>query len=111
MKTLTLFFWFLMNSSMYGENLIPPSRYDHAYDGEVIVSQISTEPRLREICQHFGVPLRSTSVVLACAFVHRDRCYIFSVPEKDLETWGASVKMVLKHERAHCNGWPANHPR
>ena len=72
--------------------------------------QMSTQQRLQNFCEDMGAKANGSNI-LACSFIRRGRCYIFSVPEKDIEAWGYSLNTVMRHERAHCNGWPPDHPR
>ena len=37
-------------------------------------------------------------------------CWIIHAPEKDIIEAGYTVKIVIRHERGHCNNWPSNHP-
>ena len=101
----------LLSSAAYAADPgMPPQRFDHPYDGEVIPMQMSTQQRLQNFCEDMGAKANGSNI-LACSFIRRGRCYIFSVPEKDIEAWGYSLNTVMRHERAHCNGWPPDHPR
>ena len=39
------------------------------------------------------------------------RCYIYIAPSSYLQRNRVSAEAVRRHEIAHCNGWPAGHPR
>ena len=69
--------------------MVLPARYDHAFKGKVIIHEM-------DACK-------------GCSgFTHGARngvCEIYVVRSGN---WIESV--VIRHELAHCNGWPANHP-
>jgi len=111
MKYLIAALWFLFSGvGAYPSEILPPARYDHPYNGEVIATEISNEPRLRKICEGFG-SIFTQPVAIACAFTLCGKCFIFSIPDADIKAWGHTLETVLRHERAHCNGWPPDHPR
>jgi hypothetical protein len=78
--------------------LEPPVRYNHPYSGPVIERVL---------------PLRAARWARAAKGVHADACSWLSGrtcylviprgrPVKDLRAY-------IRHERAHCNGWPEDH--
>jgi hypothetical protein len=72
----------------------PPARYDKpAFNVSV---QYASKSQIKRYC---GNPF-----ALGCAYAHSKGCTII-VP---LDTGTGS--MLYRHERAHCNGWPKNHP-
>lgn len=86
----------------------PPARYNHTFQGKLQVMEV-TRPWLVYYCG---------AMAQACAPVGGERkglCTVtlpkigtrFIEGKVDLEGW----KALYRHERAHCNGWPANHPR
>jgi hypothetical protein len=80
----------------------PPSRYDHQYRGQLIVVQQS----LTNIRRSCGDPY-------CWAWTYGDmggRCTIY-LPKVGGSISRAFFNQLYRHERAHCNGWPANHPR
>jgi hypothetical protein len=82
----------------YLHELEPPDKYNHSYDGPVIES-VKSLAEVHEICGYDGV---------ACSWHFAGTCYLV------LPSGGpglASVSVYRRHETAHCNGWPANHPR
>jgi hypothetical protein len=79
--------------------LEPPVRYSHAYGGPVI-ERVLPLREARQACAHKGVSAD------ACSWVAQHACYLViprGGPVKDLNAY-------RRHERAHCNGWPENHP-
>jgi len=109
MKYLIAWLW-LFTWPAYAIQVEPPAYYDHEFAGEVIVTEISMEQRLRKICEGFGANFQGQAG-MACAFTLRGKCFIFTLSDRELELWNYDAKTVLRHERAHCNGWPNDHPR
>jgi hypothetical protein len=86
----------LASPALAGE-MPPPAEYDRPYQGQLLITQVVTVAELTAFCR--GV---STS---ACARVGVDFCHILMLQDEP-----ASAE-VLRHELAHCNGWPKDHPR
>ena len=80
--------------------LEPPAQYNHAYNGQV-VERVVPEAEVRSVCMSMGLDL----LTVACSWQSNGTCYI--VLPNDGQ---ASVSTYRRHEIAHCNGWPANHP-
>lgn len=79
--------------------LEPPARFNHAYSGPVI-ERVLPLKQAREACAQKGVSAD------ACSWEIGHRCFMViprGGPVKDL-------KAYVRHERAHCNGWPEDHP-
>ena len=103
--------FFAMPPSMY-----PPARFDHPFKGQVVTHWLSDADT--RIC-------RSGT---ACTFPQlgkcgtlnagKFRCVIGGPGSGGTRTiWinekvrGSNIEdLVIRHETAHCNGWPANHP-
>jgi hypothetical protein len=86
----------------YAARLEPPARYDHPYNGHVVerVVPAAEVPSLcmKMVADPFGA---------ACSLLEGNgTCYIV-LPSDGR----APVSTFRRHEIAHCNGWPANHPR
>jgi hypothetical protein len=79
--------------------LEPPARYNHPYDGPV-VERVLPVNEVREICSDPSSP------GLACSWVKDGTCY--QILPSDGQ---APLAVYRRHETAHCNGWPANHPQ
>jgi hypothetical protein len=87
------------------ELVLPPKEFDHKYDGKLTVEYYSPEDiylRCRNaIRQRPGRPL-------ACTYRNHagpDTCLILMVTRDDLEKYGWSYDIVLRHELGHCQGW------
>jgi len=109
MKTIMLFplIMITLMTSAHSETDpdLPPAAYDHAFPGEIVLTELSTEPRVRKICQAFGADILPGGTVLACGFAIRGKCFIFTLSDADLKAYGHEPRNVMRHERAHCNGW------
>jgi hypothetical protein len=84
----------------------PPAEYDHPYDGELELRRMSP----KEI--GISCPAAAHSKIgaaLACAFVFTGSCSIYMAPDADIRKFGLTPEIVLRHELAHCNGWPGDH--
>jgi hypothetical protein len=61
---------------------------------------------VRDICPNVHFDL---GVALACALVEPDRCRVILAPEADVKAFGLPIDLIMRHEIAHCNGWPGDH--
>jgi len=72
----------------------PPTRYNHSFAGKVTVYA-------------YAAPLTwwtCGGLVYGCAFLTSPTNCVIHV-------WRPKYNLSLyQHERAHCNGWPYNHP-
>lgn len=81
--------------------LIPPPKYDYEPTVPYIVIYKETNDAMTKACKE---PLLD-----ACAFTDlgiRHSCIIYA---RHAYADGADPVHVLRHEKAHCNGWPADH--
>src|SRR5215468_4592217 len=82
----------------------PPEQYDHPYTtGRLFVALFDLKT-VRSIC-----PKRNY-VATGCGWVWQGLCVIVAASAKDQEAQHQRLDLVLEHELAHCNGWPADHP-
>ena len=93
----------------YLAELEPPSEYNHSYDGPV-EQRVLPVAEVRVVCDSLGASHSSADAsapggTAACAWVNDDTCFII-LPDDEL----APVDTYRRHEIAHCNGWPADHP-
>jgi hypothetical protein len=93
----------------YVAELEPPSQYNHSYDG-LVEERVLPVAEVRVVCDSLGASHSSADAsapggTAACAWVNDDTCFII-LPDDEL----ASVDTYRRHETAHCNGWPADHP-
>ena len=87
--------------------LAPPAEYDRPFRGDLIVIRISMQ-HIKEMCPPFqpGVP------PVACATHDNPAtwCRVVLAHDDEFQAVGWRSDPILRHEIAHCNGWPADHP-
>ena len=95
--------WFLISQSKvrYLNELEPPAQYNRPYNGQV-VERIMPVAEVHALCKSKGASARG----VACSWLSSGTCYIVLPNDEQ-----APVSTYRRHEIAHCNGWPANHPR
>jgi len=88
--------------------LEPPLHYNHPYDG-LVEERVLPVAEARVVCTSLGASHSSADASapggVACAWVSDDICFII-LPDDEV----APVDTYRRHEIAHCNGWPADHP-
>lgn len=88
----------------------PPARFDHAFDGKIYARYVNGW-QMFALCH----------MAWACTPVGGDQgtrrgtCTMI-LPKEGARILGRKVDRagllgLVRHERGHCNGWPANHPR
>jgi hypothetical protein len=75
--------------------LCPPAQWDYPYRGKLTVTH-----DLGQVMARCGPPPFGARVV-GCALIGRGTCHVILAP-------GAG-ECALRHEIAHCNGWPRDH--
>jgi hypothetical protein len=90
-----------INEARYAAKLEPPAKYDHPYNGQV-VERVMPVAEVRTLCISRGADVFG----VACSWQSDQTCYIILPNDED-----APIDIYRRHEIAHCNGWPANHPR
>jgi hypothetical protein len=86
--------------------VLPPPQYDHAFRGHM-VAVVTEIDDVQEICRALDVPIADGEVLLGCAQWSPGLCLVVAASGL---TGGATTEDVIRHERAHCNGWPWGHP-
>lgn len=82
----------------------PPARYDHTPRRPMVVREYPRH-KVGEICGML-TKVRADG----CALPDwRGTCIVYMPPRASLSP--ARWTALLRHERGHCNGWPAHHPR
>jgi len=84
----------------YMIELEPPAQYSHPYDGPVD-ERVMPVAEVRALCTSVG----ASGPFVACAWVSDRVCHVVLPSDGQ-----APVSTYRRHEIAHCNGWPANHP-
>lgn len=88
--------------------MTPPAIYDHDYRGPLRVLQGSLQ-ELEDTC-HLGFGIITSMTALGCSWWAGDVCIVV-LPIVGGQITPALRYAVWKHERAHCLGWPKDHPR
>ena len=79
----------------------PPARYDHPFRGKWRIHTVSEA----YIFWHHPGALAFTLLPYPGSKV----CDTYVPPVGGRYT-ARDIKTLIRHERGHCNGWPANHP-
>ncbi len=94
----------------------PPKRYDHAHPALVIVQKPyrKIDPLCRSMFPRSQFPAATeTHRISGCADIGDGRrpCRIFVPKKSEGIISAAHWAAIVRHERAHCNGWASHHPR
>ena len=93
-----------MTWPVLAQRVLPPAEYDHPYKGQVMKLRKSTIEDVRTSCK---LPL---TMGLGCAWLLTgSTCIIIKATDEVIEAAGYDPEVVLRHETAHCNGWPKDH--
>jgi hypothetical protein len=86
--------------------ILPPEEFDRPYGGELVIVRVDSPDLLIPYCRN------PSGKVLGCAeYKHLDKkCIIYLIPDGFYTSVGYDPNDVFRHEVAHCNGWPSNHP-
>jgi hypothetical protein len=93
-----------MTCPTLAQRILPPEQYDHPYTGEIFLTRKDSTDDVRRLCKlptsmGAGLLVPLQQLVLD----HH------SLPMM-LEAAGFTQEVVMRHETAHCNGWPKDHP-
>ena len=80
--------------------LFPPPQYDVPPPMPVIDNIMGWDELQKWCPQVTGRVLIQGQFFYGCAKMIDGKCYL----------WRVDDKFALQHERAHCAGWPSNHP-
>jgi hypothetical protein len=90
-----------------GPRLVPPPEYDRPFAAKVIVVPARDQDHVRELCPK----AKFTGAALGCAHLTSSwDCRIVLAADSVIKAAGFPPELVKRHEIAHCNGWPADHP-
>jgi hypothetical protein len=92
-------------------NSMPPKQYDMPYTGQLRLWDVASQERMREICpsSHWGDGGVNSALGCAKVFTSLNKCDIYIVNKDVMKQAKTAYSSVLRHELAHCNGWPADH--
>src|SRR5262249_5805108 len=86
-------------------NYLPPAEFDREYKGELKIVR-GSQQELRAACPNSFKPGNNA---IGCAKRIFDvMCTIYILNDAGLQSIGWDIEIVVRHERAHCNGW--KHP-
>lgn len=93
----------------------PPARYDRPHPALVIIEKDYREvdPVCRSMFPRSRFPAATeTHRITGCADVGDGTraCRIFVPRQGEGVITAAHRARIVRHERAHCNGWPGSHP-
>jgi hypothetical protein len=89
---------------------MPPAEYGHMdYMGEVSIVRPHTIREFQQLCPSFGATFACSRIWWPTATT-AGKCQIVIVDDWLLQAARWSYEGALKHEMAHCLGWPADHP-
>ena len=83
--------------------MVPPPEYDRAYKGHLIISRVDSTNEVGRLCGQTGP-------MISCSQLRDNECDIIVATDDIIRDLGYPVDIVLRHEIAHCNGWPKDHP-
>lgn len=92
---------------------LPPARYDRAHPDLRVerFAYLDVDPQCRKAFPKTKLPAATdTHRITGCAPVSDGKlpCFVMMPRRGDLPP--AHLEAIFRHERAHCNGWPADHP-
>src|SRR5262245_22195841 len=88
---------------------MPPAEYDVPYTGELTIWRVQSQQGIRQHCWRATF----TEHAIACTVHSRPYpsawCDVYVLEDAILKKVGLTLAAVLRHELAHCNGWPGDH--
>jgi len=93
--------------SLYGDQQMPPEKYDFPYDDPLFIQGGYDRDELNQVCLGTGEVL----YILGCADPKyrytegRTGCLIRLAREDLIIGGGTTLNLVIRHEIGHCNGW------
>jgi hypothetical protein len=90
----------------------PPERYDTPFDGRMMVRvlpQRQVGPACRDLSDRYNLNLSILQTQLGCAGVNNGICEVIAAQTGAGDP--GTTDDIIRHERGHCNGWPADHRR
>jgi hypothetical protein len=88
--------------------LMPPLEHDHPYSGpgKLTVIHAATQDEVRQKCPGTVFPKAGAH---GCAISHQGGCTVVTASVADMKAVGLTMDITMRHETAHCNGWPGDH--
>jgi hypothetical protein len=88
--------------------LMPPLEFDHPYTGpgKLTVIHAASQDEVRQKCPGTLFPKAGA---YGCAISHQGGCTVVTASVADMKAVGLTMDITMRHETAHCNGWPGDH--
>lgn len=104
----------LSGAAAASERAEPPARFDHWHPNLIIqeMDYFDVDPLCRGRFPRSNFPpVTGSQRIMGCADIGNGAapCRIV-VPIGGGAISDEKRALIIRHERAHCNGWPANHP-
>jgi hypothetical protein len=91
--------------------VLPPSYWDHAFDGVIVEKQVGSKEEMAKVCPSFG---EMSPHMLGCSYHYTragvNHCVMYLATDQWIKYNRVSIGAVRRHEIGHCNGWPGDHP-
>jgi hypothetical protein len=89
-------------------NILPPAIFDKPYDGTTVIVRAASKAHLRLMCNNNKT---NNKLGIGCALLYPETktCRIVVAPEADIIAAGYTERLVIRHERGHCNSWSGKH--
>jgi hypothetical protein len=86
---------------------LPPEEFDRPFDGRVVIQEARDGAEVRKLCPS----MLFTITPLGCSYriEGTNLCGIVKVSDDQIRAAGHDPEIFMRHERGHCNGWPADH--
>ena len=90
--------------------IAPPAEYDHPYTGKLTIVHVPSQDEVRMLCH--GATWDPRIGALSCTYHNTalGKCVIVVAPQAEFDNIGLKMDASMRHELAHCNGWPNDHP-
>ena len=107
---------FMLAGPVGAEPMKPPKRFDHRHPALMVVEKPyrKVDPFCRAMFPRNRFPAATeTHRISGCAEIGNGRrpCRIFVPKRGEGVISEAHRRAIIRHETAHCNGWPSHHPR
>ena len=89
---------------------MPPPSYYAAPPPSTMIELYLPAMTVDWLCRILGVRAGAGKRVYGCASWQIGGCLVI-LPRTDPQITRADQDAIRLHEQAHCNGWPADHPR
>lgn len=87
----------------------PPELFTSPYAGKLKILRDQPKSTLKAVCPRDSLGLIPVACASWAPISEPPRCTIWLAPDEVVRARGWPITLVLRHELAHCNGWPANH--